>query len=143
MVIMMAIPNASVIVLAASALALWFLILAYLWGSKKKETKVHHDYLTLALMIVGVVVFVWMIPQAIRILDVGIDLGAYWYLTLMIIVGSITFALTWIIPLLYLMKGQKPELTAKLKLWMRIVLILWIVSFVIGIVNFLMLYVLH
>jgi uncharacterized membrane protein YozB (DUF420 family) len=142
MVIMMQIPAIDMagISLAISIIALLFLIYGFLWGAKKNNEKLHHDSLAMALILGGTAAFIWMIPQAIRILDTGIDLGVYWYLTLMIIVGSITLAIAFLIPALYLLKGQKAELTKKLKLWMKIVLLLWFVSFVIGIVNFVMIY---
>ncbi len=144
MVIMMQVPTIDMagISLVVGILALLFLIYSFFKRTGKQNVTMHHDALAMTLILGGVATFIWMIPQAIRIFDTGIDLGVYWYLTLMVIIGSITIFMAFFIPTLYLLKGQKPELTKKLKLWMQIVLLLWIVSFVLGIINFVMFYIL-
>ncbi|RDE14150.1 MAG: hypothetical protein C4K47_04875 [Candidatus Thorarchaeota archaeon] len=129
----------AIISLIAATVTILLLLFGMSRGAKRQKFKLHHVVVYSAVVIQLLLVIFWMFPRLLWLISFGIlgDLIGNWYIIVHEIVGFLALGIGLVISVIFLIKpGMPPALVKKTRRWMWVVLILWIIAFLFGIVNF-------
>jgi hypothetical protein len=131
------------IVLLAEALIIFGLLCGWYFGARRLNFQVHHGFVYTAVLIHSITVFVWMLPASQWAISSGIllNFAATWRLSLHFIFGAIADILGMMLAVTFVIKRDMPlALLKRARPIMITTLLLWILTFATGILNFLFKY---
>jgi hypothetical protein len=120
------------------------LLLGWLMGVKQKKIKTHHLAVYSVVVLQLVVSILWMIPRSLWFISMGIlsDPIGNWYIILHDMIGFTALGLGLVLSLIFLVKPSTPPKVVKsTRRLMMITLVLWLIAFALGIVNFIVGYI--
>ena len=131
------------IVLTLEALVIFGLLCGWYFGARRLNFRIHHGFVYTAIIVHSITVAVWMFPPAQAAITSGylLNFAATWRLSLHFIFGAIADILGVMLAITFAIKREMPlALLKRARPFMITTLILWLLTFATGILNFLFKY---
>ncbi len=127
------------IVMVAETVVVVGLLIGWYFGSRRMKFTIHHGAVYSVVLVHLLTVSIWMIPQALLLASSGLfsDPLGNWYQIAHDMIGLLAIGLGSILVLVFITRRGMPlKLLKKTRPLMIVTLVMWILSFGLGIVSY-------
>jgi hypothetical protein len=129
----------ALIVLTIDTVAVLWLLSGWYFGIRQKKLRTHHLAVYSVVLVQLFILILWMIPRVLMFLSLGLlnDFAGSWHQIMHDAFGILAVSLGLALVVFSVAKRRLPPALRKMnRLLMRITLVVWVIAFALGIVSF-------